>query len=28
VRDGLVALDPIINHAVDVIRGRATDHGA
>jgi molybdopterin adenylyltransferase len=28
VRDGLAALDPIINHAVDIIRGRATDHGA
>jgi molybdopterin adenylyltransferase len=28
VRDGLAALDPIIDHAVDIIRGRATDHGA
>ena len=26
VRDGLAALDPIIDHAVDIIRGRATDH--
>ncbi|HZS58828.1 MAG TPA: molybdopterin-binding protein, partial [Gemmatimonadaceae bacterium] len=26
VRDGLAALDPILDHAVDIIRGRATDH--
>jgi molybdopterin biosynthesis enzyme MoaB len=28
VRDGLAALDPIIAHACDVLRGRVTDHGA
>src|SRR5579862_3280201 len=28
VRDGLAALDPIIDHAVDIIRGRTTDHGS
>ncbi len=27
VRDGLAALAPIIDHAVDIIRGNATDHG-
>jgi molybdopterin adenylyltransferase len=26
VRDGLAALDPIIDHAVDITRGRGTDH--
>jgi molybdopterin adenylyltransferase len=26
VRDGLAALDSILDHAVDIIRGRATDH--
>jgi len=28
VRDGLAALEPIIDHAVDILRGDATDHGA
>ncbi|MBX6330453.1 MAG: MogA/MoaB family molybdenum cofactor biosynthesis protein [Gemmatimonadaceae bacterium] len=28
VRDGLAALDPIIDHAVDILRGRVTDHTA
>jgi molybdopterin adenylyltransferase len=27
VRDGLTALDPIIDHAVDILRGEATGHG-
>ena len=26
VRDGLAALDPIIDHAVQILRGEATDH--
>lgn len=26
VRDALNALDPIVDHAVDIIRGRVTDH--
>ncbi len=28
VRDGLAALDPIIDHACDVLSGRVTEHGA
>jgi molybdopterin adenylyltransferase len=29
VRDGLAALDPIVDHAVDIVRGRgSTDHGS
>ena len=28
VRDMLAALEPIIEHAVDIVRGAATDHGA
>jgi molybdenum cofactor synthesis domain-containing protein len=28
VRDGLAALDPIIDHAVEILRGQPTDHGA
>ena len=28
VRDGLAALEPIIDHAVDILRGTVTDHGA
>ncbi|HKV52937.1 MAG TPA: MogA/MoaB family molybdenum cofactor biosynthesis protein [Gemmatimonadaceae bacterium] len=28
VRDGLAALEAIIDHAVDIIRGAVTDHGA
>lgn len=28
VRDGLAALDPILDHAVDILRGVVTDHGA
>lgn len=27
VRDALTALEPIINHGVDILRGVATDHG-
>jgi molybdopterin adenylyltransferase len=27
VRDALSALDPIVGHGVDVLRGRVTDHG-
>jgi molybdenum cofactor synthesis domain-containing protein len=27
VRDGLTALDPIIDHAVQILRGDITDHG-
>jgi molybdenum cofactor biosynthesis protein B len=27
VRDGLAALDPIIDHAVQILRGEITDHG-
>jgi molybdopterin adenylyltransferase len=27
VRDALAALDPIVNHGVDVLRGGVTDHG-
>lgn len=27
VRDGLAALDEIIDHAVDILRGTVTDHG-
>jgi molybdopterin adenylyltransferase len=26
VRDGLAALDPIIDHAIQILRGEATDH--
>ncbi len=26
VRDALLALDPIVTHAVDILRGNATDH--
>jgi molybdopterin biosynthesis enzyme MoaB len=26
VRDGLAALDPIVAHAVAIVRGTATDH--
>ncbi|MEO8620941.1 MAG: MogA/MoaB family molybdenum cofactor biosynthesis protein [bacterium] len=28
VRDSLAALDPIIRHAIDILRGNATDHSA
>jgi molybdopterin adenylyltransferase len=28
VRDGLAALDPILDHAVDIIRGRVVGHGS
>jgi len=28
VRDMLAALEPIVVHAVDIVRGKATDHGA
>jgi len=28
VRDGLDALDPIVQHACDVLRGRVTEHAA
>lgn len=28
VRDALAALDPILTHAVDVLRGKVTDHDA
>jgi molybdopterin adenylyltransferase len=28
VRDMLAALEPIVEHAVDIVRGTATDHGA
>jgi molybdenum cofactor synthesis domain-containing protein len=28
VRDGLAALDPIVQHAVEILRGGASDHGA
>jgi molybdenum cofactor synthesis domain-containing protein len=28
VRDGLVALEPIVDHAIDILRGTVTDHGA
>ena len=28
VRDALAALEPIIQHASDIVRGAATDHGA
>jgi molybdenum cofactor synthesis domain-containing protein len=28
VRDGLRALEPIVNHAVDIVRGAPTDHSA
>lgn len=27
VRDGLAALEPIVSHGVDILRGTATDHG-
>ena len=27
VRDMLAALEPIVVHAVDIVRGKATDHG-
>ena len=27
VRDGLATIDPIVNHACDVLSGRFTDHG-
>jgi molybdopterin adenylyltransferase len=27
VRDGLAALEPIVDHAVQILRGHATDHG-
>jgi molybdenum cofactor synthesis domain-containing protein len=27
VRDALAALDPIVDHAVDILRGAVTDHG-
>jgi molybdopterin biosynthesis enzyme MoaB len=26
VRDGLATLDPIVNHACDVLAGRVTEH--
>ena len=28
VRDGLASLDPIVEHAVEILRGGASDHGA
>ncbi len=28
VRDGLAALDPIVDHACDVLSGRVTEHGS
>jgi molybdopterin adenylyltransferase len=28
VKDGLAALDPIVNHACDVLSGRVTQHGS
>ncbi|NUQ20499.1 MAG: MogA/MoaB family molybdenum cofactor biosynthesis protein [Gemmatimonadaceae bacterium] len=28
VRDGLAALEPIVDHACDVLRGRVTEHGS
>lgn len=28
VRDGLEALEPIVHHAVQILRGEVTDHGA
>lgn len=28
VRDGLAALEPIVDHAIDILRGAVTDHGA
>ena len=28
VRDALAALDPIVQHASDILRGAVTDHGA
>jgi molybdopterin biosynthesis enzyme MoaB len=28
VRDGLAALDPIVQHAVEILRGSASDHSA
>jgi molybdopterin adenylyltransferase len=28
VREMLAALEPIVEHAVDIVRGAATDHGA
>ena len=28
VRDALAAIDPIVDHACDVLRGRVTEHGA
>jgi molybdenum cofactor biosynthesis protein B len=28
VRDGLGALEPIVDHAVQILRGEVTDHGA
>jgi molybdenum cofactor biosynthesis protein B len=27
VRDGVLALEPIIDHAVEILRGHVTDHG-
>lgn len=27
VRDGLAVLDPIVDHAIDLVRGESTDHG-
>jgi molybdopterin biosynthesis enzyme MoaB len=26
VRDALAALDPIVDHAIQIVRGRPTDH--
>jgi len=28
VRDGLAALEPIVDHAIQILRGEVTDHGA
>jgi molybdopterin biosynthesis enzyme MoaB len=28
VRDGLAALEPIIDHAIQILRGEVTDHEA